>query len=363
MMNANFSFDTAQKIGSLRSPKSIQVSSQTKDRPQFFSLKLNGRSSFQGIFRRLKDAVDVVVFDGDRQKVGLAKGLETRSELNTVLSGGEYFLKIKFPMPGSRFQIDLSANRVTAPDPSTAEFVGLTKTNQLAFFNSDNLSNIKQVAVTGLRPGESLLGIDFRPATGELFGLGSANRLYRLNTATGAATQVGDPFAVPLNGRSFGFDFNPTVDRIRVVSGAGQNLRLVPDTGAVVDADPMMDGLQIDGALNGATTAIMATAYTNSVSGAMTTVQYGIDAQTNQLFIQAPPNDGTQTLVGDLGINIGKGVSLDIVFNTDTATNTAYAASRASLFSIDLETGAATLIGDARDRLTPLNLVGLAVRG
>lgn len=362
-MDSNFSFDTAQSIGSLRNSKSIQVSAQNGDRPQFFSLKLNGRSSFQSTFRRLRDAVDIVLFDGDRQKVGTAKGLEKGSQLSAVLSGGDYFLKVKFAGASRTVQIDLSADRITAPDPTTATFVGLTNTNQLAFFNSDNLLNVRQVGITGLQQGESLLGIDFRPNTGELFGLGSTNRLYSLNTTTGAATQIGEPFAVSLSGRSFGFDFNPTVDRIRVVSGAGQNLRLVPDTGAVVDANLTTDGIQTDGALNGATTAIMATAYTNSFSGATATTQYGINAQTDQLFIQAPPNDGTQTLVGDLGVNVGKGVSFDIAFDSDTQTNSAFAASKSSLFSVNLTTGTATLLGDVGNGLRPLNLVGLAVRG
>ena len=54
--------------------------------------------------------------------------------------------------------------------------------------------------------------------------------------------QRGAPAFTPaLSGTAFGFDFNPTVDRIRVVSDTGQNLRLNPDTGAVA---------AVDGALN-----------------------------------------------------------------------------------------------------------------
>jgi hypothetical protein len=39
-------------------------------------------------------------------------------------------------------------------------------------------------------------------------------------------------FMPVLAGTSFGFDFNPTVDRIRLVSDSGQNLRLNPNSGA-----------------------------------------------------------------------------------------------------------------------------------
>src|SRR5205823_1424681 len=47
------------------------------------------------------------------------------------------------------------------------------------------------VTITGLQGGESLLAIDCRPATGQIYGLGSTNRLYTLNPLTGAATPVG----------------------------------------------------------------------------------------------------------------------------------------------------------------------------
>ncbi len=247
------------------------------------------------------------------------------------------------------------------PNPATAQFVGLTKENNLAFFNDNKLSNVTIVDVTGLQYGETLLGIDFRPNTGQLFGLGSSNRLYTIDVMTGMATQVGSgTFAVPLNGTNFGFDFNPTVDRIWVVSNAGQNLRLNPDTGAVVDGNPMMDGIQPDGSLNGATRSIVATAYTNNFTGTPTTTQYGIDADKDQLFIQAPPNSGTQTLVGSLGVDFNARAGMDIV--TRNGVNTAFAISDSSLYSINLSTGAATLIGDVKDGRKPLDLVGFAAR-
>ena len=44
-------------------------------------------------------------------------------------------------------------------------------------------------------------------------------------------------FAPLLDGTEFGVDFNPQVDRLRVVSNSGQNLRLHPDTGAVAAVD------------------------------------------------------------------------------------------------------------------------------
>jgi len=89
------------------------------------------------------------------------------------------------------------------------------------------------VAITGLAGGERLLGIDTRPANGQLYAVGSTGRLYVIDPTSGAAGQVGTPFATALSGERFGVDFNPTVDRLRIVSDTRQNLRIDPTTGAV----------------------------------------------------------------------------------------------------------------------------------
>jgi hypothetical protein len=214
----------------------------------------------------------------------------------------------------------------------------LTNANQIVAFNTDAPgAPIAAVAITGLQPGESALGLDLRPATGQLYLLGSSSRVYVVNPVTGAATPVGGPFSPLLSGASFGFDFNPTVDRIRVVSDTGQNLRIHPDTGAVAAAD---------GALNPGTPRIVGSAYTNNVAGATTTTLYGIDSSTDQLFIQNPPNNGTQVLVGALGVDTTDLVGFDISANDHAAFATLTSgATVTSLYRIDLASGVATLAG------------------
>ncbi len=69
---------------------------------------------------------------------------------------------------------------------------GVNNKNQLVRFDSATPSAITTIGIiTGLQPSESILEIDFRPANGLLYGLGSASRLYTINTTTGAATLVG----------------------------------------------------------------------------------------------------------------------------------------------------------------------------
>jgi hypothetical protein len=63
---------------------------------------------------------------------------------------------------------------------------GVTTTNQLVRFDSATPGTVVAVgAITGIQGGETILGIDFRPATGQLYALGSTSRLYTIDTATG----------------------------------------------------------------------------------------------------------------------------------------------------------------------------------
>ena len=104
----------------------------------------------------------------------------------------------------------------------------------------------------------------------------------------------------PLAGASFGFDFNPTVDRIRLTSDARQNLRLNPDTGATAAVDGALTYAAGDpGAAS--TPRIVGSAYTNSVAGATTTQLFDLDAGRDALVLQNPPNNGTLVTVGSLG--------------------------------------------------------------
>ncbi len=104
---------------------------------------------------------------------------------------------------------------------------------------------LSAVPIVGLLANEQVLGIDTRPADGDLYALTNLGRLYLLNATDGMATfraalgpAPGDPFTM-LMGTRFGLDFNPVADRLRVVSDADQNLRIHPDTGAVTTDTPL----------------------------------------------------------------------------------------------------------------------------
>jgi hypothetical protein len=262
------------------------------------------------------------------------------------------------------------------PVPRAETVFAATADGRLVSFNAGVPANLlSDVPLTGIAAGERLLGIDFRVSRGQLFALGSSGRLYRVNPATGAAAPVGEPFAVKLAGSAFGFDFNPTVDRIRVVSDSGLNLRLHPDTGAVVDGDAAAAGIQPDAALAyaagdvnaGRAPAIAAAAYTYNKQDEKVTTNFAIDARQGVLVVQGSregvlpavsPNTGQLRTVGPLGADLGS----DIAFDIADVSNAAFAAGtrdgRSTLYLIDTRTGKAHALGAIGTRAP---VVGIAV--
>lgn len=215
--------------------------------------------------------------------------------------------------------------------------VGLQGGTTLVFFDSASPSVVVATrSITGLQGGETLVAIDTRPATGGLYGLSSAGRIYLINPNNGSVQQIGTG-ALTLSGTAFGMDFNPTVDRIRIVSDTGQNLRAHPDTGALVATDT---------ALNGAATGAVGAAYINNFAGATTTTLFDINSTTDSLYTQNPPNAGTLVLVGALGVDTSSAVSFDIS-RTGQVGAILTVGGVARLYAINLTTGAATLVGNA----------------
>jgi hypothetical protein len=203
--------------------------------------------------------------------------------------------------------------------------------------------------VSGLQQDTSLVGIDYRPANGKLYGLGNAGGVYTVDTSSAAATLV-SRLDKPLSGASFGVDFNPTVDRLRVVSDNGQNLRENVDTGMTT----------VDAALNVPSTppvnpalGVVGAAYTNNdADPATATTLFDLDSANDQIVIQAPPNNGALNPTGKLGVDAASPVGLDIYSSLrdgTTVANRALAsipsANSTSLYQVDLLTGRASAVG------------------
>ena len=241
----------------------------------------------------------------------------------------------------------LALPAVLAPTASAERLVAVDTQNRLYTFTDSKPGSWKRVALRGLAAGERIVGLDVRPAGRRLVALTNQSRLYAVSRSAGRVTAIGGgPFTPALAGSSTGFDFNPVVDRIRLVSGDGQNLRLNPDTGAVGATDATL-AYKAGDAGAGSAPAMLGAAYTNSVAGATTTTLYGVDTRRDTLVIQAPPNDGVLTTVGALGADLGGPVGFDISARDGRAYLLARRtkAARPRLFRVSLMTGAARQLG------------------
>lgn len=254
------------------------------------------------------------------------------------------------------------ASLLYAQQAAAQKIVGITQDDKIFTMTSASApgTTTTPVSITGMTAGQTVAGVDYRPATGELYALGynsstTEAQLYTINATTGAAMVINStPIMLTLGSNSaISFDFNPTVDRIRVVGANKKNYRLHPVTGAIAATD--MDLAYAVGDVNAAASAeIGACAYTNSYIGSTVTTLYNYDMSLNILTTQIPPNNGTLNTVGVSGIvvnNVTKSIDMDIYMDPATVTNMAYLAANTganindNLYTINLATGMVTSVG------------------
>lgn len=237
----------------------------------------------------------------------------------------------------------------------------VTANHELIHFNAGQPGKLlSRRPLQGLSEGEVIVGIDYRVARGVLYALSSAGRLYTLDTVQARLNWVPAPLLSLSPQQAHGFDFNPTVDRIRVISEDGRNMRVHPDTGALVDGDPAQAGVQPDGALRYADVTVRprvaGMAYTYNTRDDKLTTGYAIDMSQGTLVTLGSaegvspvvsPNGGMLFKVGGLGLGPLRDVSFDIsdVRNTALAAVITQAEARTRLYQLDLKTGQATLLG------------------
>ncbi|MGI9076067.1 MAG: DUF4394 domain-containing protein [Gemmatimonadaceae bacterium] len=242
---------------------------------------------------------------------------------------------------------------------------GVDATNNLIAFGALTPgTRISQVAITGLAAGETIIGIDFRPANDSLYAVSSASRLYTINVTTGVVTPVnGGALTAALSGTAFGVGFNPQADRLRIHTNTEQNLRVNQTvTPPAVIVDTVLAYVAGDPNF-GANPNIVGTAYTLSVRPApVSTELYAIDATLDVLVRIERPNGGTLATVGPLTLNTTDDVGFDIAGDTDVAyaslTGSATPSGPSRLYTINLRSGLATLAGQI-GHPTPLTSIAV----
>lgn len=222
-----------------------------------------------------------------------------------------------------------------------APAIGLVGDKTLVWFDTDDAKVTKTLELSGV---EKLLGIDFRPADKTLVGVTADHRIVAINLDGGAVTEVSKMNEMlPLTeGQAVIVDFNPMADRLRFMTGT-TNHRVHPDTGEVT-----VDGklaYEKGDAAEGSESKIVAAAYTNSIGKPEKTAMFNIDAGTNALVQQTKPNDGTLKSIGKLEIGDAPANYAFDIHSLEEGKNTAYLVGDNTIYTVNLETGAATKVG------------------
>jgi hypothetical protein len=261
---------------------------------------------------------------------------------------------------------------------------------QLLVFSSESPGAVTARTLSGIPAGERMKGIDFRPNTGQLYGvaidtLTDTGTLYRIEPQTGLVEAI-DPGGIavsndsgvardlPPDGFGYGFDFDPVTDQIRVTIGNLLNFRIDPNTGTPVDTNPNVIGFQADSDTSPTAARASGLAYTNGLDiGDNISTLYALNTIDDQVCILAPANAGTLTgcrtltLAGST-LDIPELAGFDITGNVRAAaSDTAVAAGIGfvvarnpvtHLYEVDLVTGAVTDRGQVGDG--SLSVTGLA---
>jgi hypothetical protein len=179
--------------------------------------------------------------------------------------------------------------------------------------------------------------------------------VYTINTHNAKASPV-NTLTVPLSGTSFGVDFNPAADRLRIISDTGQNLAHNVNAGGVTAANDTLT-YTVPPASPVTALGVTGAAYTNNdlepVNPTTTaTTLFDIDTTLDQVVIQLPPGSGILVATGKLGVDAEAVAGFDIYSTLDdgvTEQNRAFASlmvqGTSGFYQINLLTGKATLLG------------------
>lgn len=255
-----------------------------------------------------------------------------------------------------RTALPLAAILFAAAAPAQAATIwALDAAGGLARIDTDTRKAMPAKPVKGA--DGALLAIAVRPADGKLYGLTAKGQLVTVDTATAMAKEVAR-LDKPLDGAArTTINFNPVVDRLRVVSSSGGNWRIHPDTGAVtVDG-----GLKYapDSAYSEAKPMVTTGAYSNHVAGTKETALYTLDSRLGLMNVQMPPNDGIQQPRGRLNVAVPANAGFDILADGQGG-NAGFVVAAGALHGLDIRTGQLTPMGRIAG-LSGKDIVSIAV--
>lgn len=198
------------------------------------------------------------------------------------------------------------------------------------------------VQLTGMASGELLVGMDFRPADGKLYGIGSLGNLYLLphtaTTPSAAVTHVATLSANPVvPGVRYGVDADPVLDVLRIVGSDGSNAAVAFSDGRVTALAPLTPR------------AISAVAHSHAFAGATGTVLFGLDlsgdASSDRLVVIDEPAGGSARDGGTLRVDANAAAGFEITGTNLDAWALLGSGQIVRLYRVNLGNGVASLVG------------------
>ncbi len=260
--------------------------------------------------------------------------------------------------PFNRTAVVGAALAVMAVGAQAVTLVGITSQNQITLIDTANIAGATTATITGLAAGDRFVGIDLRPKDNKIYGVTLSNKVYTVDQSTGATSFVVALGSAVINpSLGYGIDFNPVAD-----FGTGASLRLISSAGSnfAVNVANGVVGNQASNIGTGFTGA----GYSNSnplpSAAPASTALYYINSNTDSLMMASSAfNAPTIVNVGALGIDALKANGFEVLGN-----GMAYAALNVDdgsslltgLYSINLGTGAATLLGNYNGTLSGLTV-------
>jgi hypothetical protein len=252
----------------------------------------------------------------------------------------------------------------------------VTLNNRLLLFGSENPGTIvRSVPISGLPIFNRIVGIDFRPSNGKLYGVGNDSRVYTIDP-TGVATAVSatrfEPTIAEVFDIHFGMGIDPATERIRLISAeSGANWSISPDDGTATmgkqvhyaagdpneGSQPEILGLTYTppGAATASAASLRKLTASLGPQDLCEDLMWAIDARLAELIGSCDPDEGDFTSLGPLesitgiGLVFGcgelkhdpEGTLYSVILWRDPAQKLHHA-----LYRIDPQSGAVTEVGE-----------------
>lgn len=218
--------------------------------------------------------------------------------------------------------------------------------------------------LSGLRDGDRIVGMDYRPKNNVLYAFGQTAQVYKVDVRTYRFVPLGENPYVRLGAIDVGVNIDPDTDMLRVIGEDGRNSSFSLDTGLLSSENRLVHYTENDIQENNPP-ALGAIAHTYNRINARMTTAFGIDKRLGMLvrmgsaagyIPHVSPDTGWLSTIGPLGTGAIGGAHLDISLDTNRAFM-ATKGDRANLYRVDLKLGKSFPMGTL-----PGNIVGFAVR-